>query len=145
MLGRVAQSICCTLRGQFSVGNEFENGVRNCLAVAWLDEKAIVSVLYNLRNIANVCGNNRTPAREGLTQHDRGGFCAQGSNHYHVARCVNVRRIPAIARHDDLFGQSGAIDCIPHVDPALQYSGALSYDDKARVWTLLQYDTCRLH
>ena len=56
----------------------------------------------------------------------------QRGNHYHIACCVNVGRIPAIAGHDDFVGQSGLIDCIPYVDPAFQNAGALTDNHEPR-------------
>ena len=59
----------------------------------------------------------------------------QGSNYNHVARGVNVRRVPSISGHDDFLGQSGALDGIPYVDAPLQQTRALTDNDKACIGT----------
>ena len=103
-----------------------------------INEQTVLAIANNFWNISDFRSDDRPSAGESLTQNDRRRFGAERRNHYHVTRCVNVRRIPAIASHDNLVGEAGTIDCVPHIDSPLQNPGALPDDDEARIWTFLQ-------
>jgi len=65
--------------------------------VTRLYEQAVLAIPQNLRNVAYLCGDDRTAAGEGLTQDDRRGLGAQRSYHHHVARRINVGCVPAVS------------------------------------------------
>src|SRR5262245_40288179 len=92
----------------------------------------------DLWNIAHFGSDHGSPTSESLTQNNWRGLGAQRCNHNNVARCVNLRRIPTITSHDYFVAKSGAIDCVPHINAALQNPGALADDDETRIGTFLQ-------
>src|SRR6266699_3576570 len=49
---------------------------------------------------------------------------------------INIGRVPPISGHNDLVGESGAVDCVSYIDAAFQNAGALTNDDEARVGPL---------
>src|SRR5262249_16864859 len=77
-------------------------------------------------------------AGEGLTQNDGRSFSPERRNHYHVARRINVRRVPMITSHDDFVAKSCVIDCISHIDATLQNPGPLADYNEARIGTFLK-------
>src|SRR5450759_578979 len=109
MLGRIAKTIRCATRRQFRIVNKFRDRSRKRLSVTWFNEQTVVAMLDDLWNIPYFRSDDGAAAGESFTQDDRRGFGAQRGNHYHVAGCINVRRVPAISRHNDLVGQSSLI------------------------------------
>src|SRR5437762_10496799 len=137
MLGRMAKTVRCAMRGEFWIANKFQDCRRKRLAIPRINEKAILPVLDNFWNVANLRRDDGAAAGESLTQDDRRCFGAQRCNHYHVACGVDVRCIPTISRHKDSVRQSGAIDRVSYVDAAFQLAGSLAYDDETGVGALL--------
>ena len=126
------------MRRQFRIGNEFQDRRRQCLSIPRFNEQTVLAMANNFWNIAHFRSDHGSSAGESLTQNNWRGFGAQRHNHDHVACGVNIRRVPAITSHDDFVGKSGAIDCVPHIDAALQNPGALADDDETRIGTFLQ-------
>ncbi len=123
------------MRREFRIGKKFQDRSRQRFAIARLYEQTVLPVLDNFWNIAHFCRDDGAPAGERFTQNDRRRLSVQGRNHHHVARGINVGRVPAVSGHDDFLGQSGAIDGIPYIDAALQQTRALAHYDKACIGT----------
>src|SRR5436305_7286974 len=137
MLGCVAKPVRRAVRGYFWIANEFNDRSCKRLTVTRLYEQAVLAIPQNLRNVAYLCGDDRTAAGESLTQDDRRRFGAQRSYHHHIARRINVGCVPAVSGHNDFVGQSGLIDGVPYVDAAFQNPRALAYNREASIRTFL--------
>src|SRR6478752_183103 len=138
MFGCITQRVRCAPASQFWIVDEFHDRIRQRSTVTRFEEQTVVAMLNNLWYVAHFCGNQRTAARESFAQYNRRRFGVQRSDHYHVARRVNVRRVPAISSHNNLVRQSGLVYRVPDVDAALQNPRSLANDDEARIGTLFQ-------
>src|ERR1044071_7531216 len=65
MLPGIAKAVRCTVGRQVWIADKFENRGRERLAVSRLNEQTVLPMLNDFRDIADLCGDDGTPAGKG--------------------------------------------------------------------------------